>query len=125
MQANHLSDLFSLGVICFEMLTGQLPYKPQSKSMNYTSYQQWHYRSIKQYRPDLPLWVDVTLQQATQANPAARSQAFSEFFSNLNKPNIDAFNDYKSQPILERNPVLFWQGVSLILFSSLVVSLLN
>lgn len=125
MKADNLSDLFSLGVICFEMLTGQLPYKPQSKSMNYTNYQQWHYRSIKQYRHDLPLWIDVTLQQATQANPALRSQAFSEFFSNLNKPNIDAFNDYKSQPLLERNPVQFWQGVSLMLFISLMASLIN
>ncbi len=125
MQANHLSDLFSLGVICYEMLTGQLPYKPQSQSINYTSYQQWHYRSIKQYRPDLPLWLDVTLQQATQANPALRSQAFSEFFSNLNKPNIDAIHDYKSQPLLERNPVKFWKGVSLMLFISLMISFVN
>ncbi len=125
MQASYLSDLFSLAVICYELLTGQLPYKPQIKSMNYTSYKQWHYRSIKQYRPDLPLWIDVTLQKATQANPALRSQAFSEFYSHLNKPNIDAINDYKSQPLLERNPVQFWQGVSLILFISLVVSVVS
>lgn len=125
MEATHLSDLFSLGVICYEMLTGKLPYKPQSKSLNYNSYQQWHYRSIKQYRYDLPLWIDVTLQQATQANPAMRPQAFSEFFSNLNKPNIEAIDDYKSQPLLTRNPVQFWQGVSLILLISLVVTLLN
>jgi len=123
MQADHLSDLFSLGVICYEMLTGQLPYKPQSQSTNYTHYQQWHYRSIKQYRHDLPLWLDVTLQQATQANPTLRSQTFSEFLSNLNKPNIDAFNDYKSQPLIERNPVQFWKGVSLVLLISLIASL--
>ena len=123
MQANHLSDLFSLGVICYEMITGQLPYKPHTPSTNYTHYQQWHYRSVKQYRPDLPLWLDVTLQQATQPNPALRSQAFSEFFSNLEKPNVDAFNDYKSQPLLERNPVQFWQGTSLILLLCLIASL--
>ncbi|MDP7592472.1 MAG: bifunctional protein-serine/threonine kinase/phosphatase [Litorilituus sp.] len=123
MQANHLSDLFSLGIICYEMLTGQLPYPPQSPTMSYLSYQQWRYRSLKQFRPDLPLWLDVTLQQATQPNPALRFQAFSEFFSYLEKPNIDAVNEYKSQPLLERNPVQFWQGTSLILLLCLLAAM--
>jgi len=125
MQASHLSDLFSLGVICYEMLTGQLPYKPQTKTKNHTSYQQWHYRSIKQYRGDLPLWLDVTLQQATQPNPESRTQAFSEFYGDLNKPNIEAIDNYKSKPLIERNPVQFWQGISCLLCIALVASLLN
>ena len=61
MKADHLSDLFSLGVICYEMLTGELPYKPKARANNsYTDYQQWHYRSIKQHRNDLPIWLDLT-----------------------------------------------------------------
>lgn len=125
MKADYLSDLFSLGVICYEMLTGELPYKPKSRANNsYTDYQQWHYRSIKQHRNDLPIWLDLTLQQATQANPSLRSQAFSEFYVNLSKPNIGAIEEYKSLPLMQRNPVQFWQGTSLILFIFLLLSLL-
>jgi len=125
MQANHLSDLFSLGVICYEMLTGELPYKPSVRANNnYTHYQQWHYRTIKQHRSDLPLWLDLTLQQATQANPNLRSQAFSEFYANLSKPNIGAIEEYKNLPLMQRNPVKFWQGLSFILFIFLMLSLL-
>jgi len=124
MKANHLSDLFSLGVICYEMLTGKLPYKPNVRaSNNYTQYQQWHYRSIKQHRKDLPLWLDLTLQQATQANPNLRPQVFSEFYANLSKPNIEAIDEYKSQPLIQRNPVAFWRGTSLILLVCLMLSL--
>ncbi|WP_114326837.1 bifunctional protein-serine/threonine kinase/phosphatase [Candidatus Colwellia aromaticivorans] len=124
MKANHLSDLFSLGVICYEMLTGELPYKPNVRANNnYTHYQQWHYRSIKQHRNDLPLWLDLTLQQATQANPNLRPQVFSEFYANLSKPNIEAIDEYKSQPLIQRNPVKFWQGTSLVLFICLMLSL--
>ena len=126
MQVNHLSDLFSLGVICYEMLTGELPYKPNATANNnQTSYQQWHYRSIKQHRSDLPLWLDLTLQQATQANPKLRSQAFSEFYANLSKPNIEAIDEYKNLPLIQRNPVRFWQGVSSILLICLMLSLIN
>jgi serine/threonine protein phosphatase PrpC len=124
MKADHLSDLFSLGVICYEMLTGELPYKPKARANNsYTDYQQWHYRSIKQHRNDLPIWLDLTLQQATQANPSLRSQAFSEFYVNLTKPNVEAIDEYKSLPLLQRNPVKFWQGLSLTLFICLMISL--
>lgn len=123
MKANHLSDLFSLGVICYEMLTGELPYKPNMTAKNkHTNYHQWHYRSIKHNRSDLPLWLDVTLQQATQANPDLRSQAFSEFYASLSKPNIEAIDEYKSLPLIQRNPVQFWQSTSLILFVFLMLS---
>lgn len=125
MKADHLSDLFSLGVICYEMLTGELPYKPNARANNsYTTYQQWHYRSINHHRSDLPLWLDLTLQQATEADPRLRSQAFSEFYVNLTKPNIEAIDEYKSQPLMQRNPVQFWKGTSSILFVLLMVSLL-
>jgi serine/threonine protein kinase len=126
MQSNHLSDLFSLAVICYEMLTGELPYKPNvTAKNNLTHYQQWHYRSIKHNRSDLPLWLDVTLQQATQANPDLRSQAFSEFYANLSKPSIEAIDEYKSLPLIQRNPIKFWQGISLVLFVCLMLSLFS
>lgn len=124
MSATNLSDLFSLGVICYEMLTGQLPYKPmQNTIISQTSYQQWHYRSVKQFRPNLPIWIDICLKQCTQPDPKIRYQAFSEFATDLSKPNATAVEEYKKQPILQRNPIRFWQSVSCLLFLALIISL--
>ncbi len=124
MKANNLSDLFSLGVICFQMLTGELPYKPmQRAAITQKSVQDWHYRSAKQFRPELPYWLDICLEQATKADPTLRYQAFSEFEADLNKPNSSAWEEYKKQPILKRNPVMFWQGTSIMLFILLIISL--
>lgn len=126
LKADHQSDLFSLGVICYEMLSGELPYKPMQRAeVNIKHYHDLHYRSIKQFRPELPLWLDLSLQKATAADPKARYLAFSEFFNEISKPNSNAVEEYKNQPLLQRNPVLFWQLTSALLFVGLVIALTN
>ncbi len=124
--ATSLSDLFSLGVICFEMLTGELPFKPmKTATITQTHYSDWQYRSLRQFRAELPLWLDLSLKQCTQADPKLRYQAFSEFATDLNKPNLLAVEEYKKQPLIERNPVQFWQGISVLLFIALLISLFS
>lgn len=124
LETSHQSDIFSLGVICYEMLTGELPYKPMERAkVSFEEYSQWQYRSIKQFRPELPLWLDLSLGQATHADPRLRYKAFSELHSDLTKPNVSAVDEYKKQPLIHRNPVKFWQGISIILFIALIISL--
>jgi len=126
MQADNQSDLFSLGVICYEMLSGELPYKPMQRAeVTIKDYKDMQYRSIKQFRPELPLWLDLSLQKATEANPKLRYQAFSEFFADLSNPRLNAIEEYKNQPLLQRNPILFWQSVSALLFIGLIIALTN
>ena len=129
LKSDYLSDLFSLAVISYELLTGELPYKPQQNTeTNFNKaidYNKWQYRSIRQLRPELPVWLDLTLQHATSADPKKRYQAYSEFYADLSKPNIDAIEGYKSKPLIQRDPVQFWQGVSLILFICTIAALVN
>ncbi len=130
LKANHQSDLFSLGVICYQLLCGKLPFKPMSypkiqKLTAQADFSQWQYRSIKQFRPELPIWLDLMLKQATEPQANNRYQAYSELLKDFSTPNIAAVEAYQQQPLIERDPVKFWQITSLLLTIALIAALLH
>lgn len=108
--SNHQSDIFSLGVIIYELLTGKLPYQGNEYQLKArTRYSDWEYIPLIKWIPDSPKWLDLTLQKACNANPANRYPAMSEIIRDLKNPNQEFIVQHQQQPLLERNPILFWQ----------------
>ncbi len=108
------SDIYSLGVIAYEMLTGKLPYG--EISVERASKKKFNYVSARQYNPTVPDWIDACLQKAVTPSPEKRYALLSEFISDFSKPNQSLLDRNHAQPLLERNPLAFWHGVALIEF---------
>ncbi len=107
------SDLYSIGVICYEMLTGKLPY---GGPLSAKAIKRVRYIPANRINPEVPAWVDGAIEKAVQLNPRRRYEALSEFVADLSTPNPSLIKE--SQPIMERNPIAFWRGLSIILMLS-------
>ncbi len=117
--ATPRSDLFSLAVITYQMLTGRLPYGADAaRATTLSAQRRLSYRSALDDRRAIPAWVDEALRKAVQPLPHRRHEALSEFIADLSRPN-PAFLARSRPPLLERHRVAFWQALSFAL--SLVV----
>ncbi len=115
------SDLFSLGVITYQMLSGKLPYgNAISKTNNTRSQQRLTYCTLMNDCEGVPGWVDYAISKATQINPLKRYAEVSEFVYDLKNPHPNYLSQNRP-PLIERNPVLFWQCVSILLLCALIV----
>ncbi|MEZ8968167.1 protein kinase [Vibrio breoganii] len=114
-EATTVSDLFSVAVIGYEMLCGELPYKPISAQVAQTArHHKWHYRPITQFREDIPSWLDLVFRKATQASPNSRYQVLGDFLVDLSTPNQKLVRQAKKAPLLKREPLMFWKSLAII-----------
>jgi hypothetical protein len=81
-----------------------------------------HYQSVLHDDKDIPAWFDETLKKALQPNPYKRHNELSEFVYELRHPS-KAFLAKTRAPLLERNPVAFWQSISAILLVVVIILL--
>lgn len=116
------SDLFSLGVITYQMLSGRLPFGTGvAKARSKAAQRRLTYRSLLDDERDIPAWFDETLRKATQPDPEKRYQELSEFVYDLSHPNAALIRT--RAPLLERNPLAFWKTLTAILLIVIVVLL--
>ncbi len=117
------SDMFSLGVITYQMLTGKLPYGAEAaRARTKSQIRKLRYNSALDEDREIPVWIDGALRRAVHPDPYKRYESLSEYVFDLRRPNASYLNPSLT-PLIERNPLLFWKCATAIL-ACIVVALL-
>lgn len=77
------SDLYALGVIWYEMLTGQVPYNAETPLALILKHVNERIPSLRAVRPDLPVEADEILRKLLAKNPDERYQRAEDVIADL------------------------------------------
>ena len=114
------SDQFAFGVTLYRMFTGRYPYgevEPFSRPKFGRP------AAASRLRPDLPAWLEATMQRAVAVEPEARFGDMFELLAALEAGSAHAVEMFRPKSLYERNPLRFWQGIALLLGLCLVAAL--
>jgi hypothetical protein len=119
---DEATDQFALGVTFWRLFAGRFPYgeaeafsRPRFGALEPPS----------RNREDLPAWLDTMLMRCVAVEPGERFADAVELLRALEGGAAVARTRLKPLPLLERDPVRFWQGVSLVLLIALIVAALR
>lgn len=125
MPANSCSDLYSLGTIAYQLLTGALPYGSKLPSAAaHSGGRMPRYIPASSLNPEVPEWMDAALAKAVHVDPTKRYTELSEFTFDLANPN-PSLAAPAPLPLLYRGSAGFWRAVAGILAVALAIAILS
>jgi membrane-associated phospholipid phosphatase len=80
---DHRSDIFSLGIILYEMLTGERPFQGSTSTSLMSSILRKPAEPIARHRPEVPRSIELAIELCLEKDPADRMQQVSALHEQL------------------------------------------
>ena len=103
-QVDYRADIYELGVVLFQMLSGSVPFKGNTPIVVITKHMREALPSLHQLNPDVPAAVDAIIQKATAKKREERYTSVSAFArafrTALTQPSTAFTADIPNRPII-------------------------
>ncbi len=119
---NEATDQFALGVTLWRVFARAYPYG------EIEAFSRPRFRRLEppsKVREELPGWLDAALMRCVAIDPGERFGDVVELLRRLEGGAAVARVAMRPVPLMQRNPVRFWQVVSALLLAALIVSQLH
>lgn len=88
------SDIYSLGVVMYEMVTGKVPFDGDSTVAVALQHLQEEMAAPSAFAPDLPISLEKIIQKATMKSPDRRYAAMEDLLMDLKKALVSPNEDF-------------------------------
>lgn len=85
MDADHRADIWSFGIVLYELFTGDLPFKADYEQALMYAIQHEEYYPVIKIRPDIPEILDSIIKMCLQKDPEERYQSVVEILKDFDK----------------------------------------
>jgi serine/threonine protein kinase/dienelactone hydrolase len=119
-EVDERSDIWSLGVVIYEMITGRLPFEAESEASLLYAIVHKTPRPVHSLRPDVPEELSRIIERVMTKTPRSRTLRISEMLADLRsfqkklRGGDEGIKDLKSFVRFIRRPYVAWPAAGLV-----------